>query len=371
MVFRGQATAWLRGVSSGPGYDLDMGKGGARLSISLVTAIVTTGVALASPTATGAPQLARIVYESGGRLFAIAADGSDRVKLTNGVRPHRPGYGDYTPDYSPDGSRVAFVRVTRSRRVGVRIRVEVMNADGHARHVIRSSSKNSYEFDPQWSPDGHHLALVRFTERRRSFTSSIVVRRDDGSHRRTIERIRLTSRNRAFAYVLEPSWAPDGERLVFTKSRIDRHGDFRSSLVSITKSGTGREPVAHDASSASFSPDGSRIAFASTRDRHGRECGSDECYFHGEIYVGDADGRHQRRLTDTLADEGEPDWSADGQRIVFSSQRESSGREPPRQLFSITPTGACLVRLTHGERGSSAPAWEPNAALSSDPGACQ
>jgi TolB protein len=347
-----------------------MGKGGARFCILLVMAIVTTGAALASSTATGAPQLARIVYESGGRLFAIAADGSDRVKLTSGVRPHRSGYGDYAPDYSPDGSRIAFVRVTRNRQVGVRIRVEVMNADGRARHVISSSGKNSYEFYPQWSPDGHHLALARFTERRRSFTSSIVVRRDDGSHRRTIERIRITSRNRTFAYASEPSWAPDGERLVFTKSRIDRHGVFRSSLISITKSGTGRELVAHDASSASFSPDGSRIAFASTRDRHGRECGSDECYFHGEIYVADAGGHHQRRLTETLADEGEPDWSADDGRIVFSRQRESNGREQARQLVSITPTGSCAVLLTSGKADSTAPSWEPNAALSSDPGAC-
>ncbi len=347
-----------------------MSKEGVRPYTRLAVAIVIAGAILGSASATGAPQLARIAYASDGRIFTIAADGSGRVRLTNGVKPHRYGYGDFMPDYSPDGSRIAFVRAVKVHGSGERIKIEVMNADGTARHVISAGDGRSFELTPRWAPDGHHLALARLVEGDNRFASSIVVMRDDGSHRRTIERVRLGPHSRTLAYVWQPTWAPDGERLIFTRIRINRHGNLRPSLVSIAKGGTDREPVARDASSASFSPDGARIAFASIRNRHGSECSSDECYFHGEIYVANADGSHPRRLTDTLADEAEPDWSADGERIAFSRQREADGREQPQQLFSITPTGACLVRLTDGAAGSSAPAWEPNAALSSDPGAC-
>jgi TolB protein len=329
--------------------------------------MVATAAVLSSPIAAGAPQLARIAYASGGRIFTIAADGSGRVRLTDGGKPHRSGYGDFMPDYSPDGSRVAFVRATKAHGSGERIKIEVMSSDGTARHVISSSDDRSYELTPRWAPDDRHLAVTRFVEDDNRFTSSIVLMRDDGSHRRTIERVRVGPHSRRFAYVWQPTWAPDGEHLVFTKAHLDRHYSFRPSLISITKRGTDRDLLVHDAIWTAFSPDGSQIVFASIRDRHGSECGSDECTFHGEIYVADSDGTHLRRLTTTLADEGEPDWSADGQRIVFSSEPDSDG---PLQLFSITTTGACRVRLTKGKAESTTPSWEPDAGLSSDPGAC-
>ena len=40
-----------------------------------------------------------------------------------------------------------------------------------------------------------------------------------------------------------------------------------------------------------------------------------------EIYVMDADGRNQRRLTNNPASDHAPSWSPDGQRIAFMSQR--------------------------------------------------
>jgi Tol biopolymer transport system component len=346
-----------------------MRKGGVQICCGLAAVIATTGATLTASIATGAAPLARITYESNGRILSIAADGSDRRRLTNGVKPHRVGYGDHSPDYSPHGSRIAFWRAIKVNRFGVRTRIKVMNASGHDRQTLSASGAHSYELDPQWAPDGRHLAFTRYAERNRAFTSSIVVMRDDGTHRRTIGRVRVGPHAHRLIYIGEPVWAPDGKHLIFTKTRLDRRAFYRPSLVSITKRGTGRHLVARNAASASFSPDGSQIAFSSTKDRHGSEC-YEECTYHGEIYVANADGSHSHRRTDTFANDQAPDWSADGQRIVFSSQREPNGRDRPAQLFSITPTGACRVRLTHGASGSSAPDWEPSPTLSSDPGGC-
>jgi Tol biopolymer transport system component len=60
-----------------------------------------------------------------------------------------------------------------------------------------------------------------------------------------------------------------------------------------------------------WSPDGTKIAFVSNRD------GNDE------IYVMDADGQHQTRLTDNKAGDYYPTWSPDGQKIAFISDRDS------------------------------------------------
>src|SRR6266480_2474158 len=63
------------------------------------------------------------------------------------------------------------------------------------------------------------------------------------------------------------------------------------------------------ATEPAFSPDGSRIAFTSTRDGQ------------AEIYVMDADGTSPARLTNSPGADGDASFTADGQSVVFHSQR--------------------------------------------------
>jgi WD40-like Beta Propeller Repeat len=105
------------------------------------------------------------------------------------------------------------------------------------------------------------------------------------------------------------------------------------------------------------------------RDRNGTTCGSDECRYNGELYVMDGSGANPRRLTHNRGDDGAPDWSPDGARIAFTSNRnfpDGAGLE----LYSIRPDGGCLTWLTNGTPESTAPDWRPGAGQSSDPGSC-
>ena len=58
--------------------------------------------------------------------------------------------------------------------------------------------------------------------------------------------------------------------------------------------GSDRRLLVRDASSPSWSPDGSRLAYISVGDRNGQTCDSDLCEFRGELYVARADGDRRR-----------------------------------------------------------------------------
>src|SRR5437016_11604719 len=68
------------------------------------------------------------------------------------------------PQVAPDGSRVAFVRVTvNEKRDGYDTSVWVVAASaGEAPHRLTGGNRDS---SPRWSPDGKYLAFVRVTER--------------------------------------------------------------------------------------------------------------------------------------------------------------------------------------------------------------
>jgi uncharacterized protein YjdB len=82
---------------------------------------------------------------------------------------------------------------------------------------------------------------------------------------------------------------------------------------------------------AAFSPDGSRIAFASNRDGN------------FEIYVADADGGNATRLTTTAANETEPAWGPDGAWLAYQS--DASGAP---QIWSMGADGSGQRALTQG-----------------------
>jgi Tol biopolymer transport system component len=313
-------------------------------------------VALGARPAAAAP--ARIAFSTGNDLYTMLADGSARTQLT-ALGPGRSAYG---PAWSPDGSRLAFSSETESGAS----RIWTVASDGAgAGPLTPPLPRHSLEYAPTWSPDGTSIAFARLAFMRDSLRTSIVVTDTDGGQERTVRSALL----RRLGFFAPSGWAPDGSTLLFTRSFLDRRGYFKPSIYSIGADGGGERLIARAAEDGSYAPDGSRIAFSSVRDRNGTDCGSDECSYRSELYVMRADGSGMKRLTRTKAREQHPVWSPDGARIAFSSDRNYPAGENP-ELYSVEPDGGCLTWLTNGSLGSSSPAWEPGASLSSDPGAC-
>ena len=85
-----------------------------------------------------------------------------------------------------------------------------------------------------------------------------------------------------------------------------------------------------------------QIAFTSRRDGN------------SEIYVMEADGGNQQRLTENRSNDWFPSWSPNGKRIVFSSDRD---RPSGFDIYVMDADGGNPQRLTNNPRTDAHSAW--------------
>lgn len=115
----------------------------------------------------------------------------------------------------------------------------------------------------------------------------------------------------------------------------------------------------------SYSPDGKKIAFTSIRDAYPisklsaedkKRLEIDTAYF-AEIYIMDADGSHQTRLTSTPGYDGGPFFSPDGKRIIWRRFDESGMKA---DIYTMKLDGSDVQRLTTFDSMSWAPYFHPS-----------
>jgi TolB protein len=146
------------------------------------------------------PDGSRVVFvlgqsETSGDVYVVSVRGERLDRLTRlGPRVGRP----YSPLYSPDGTRIAYLLAGS---------LVVMNADGSAQTVLARFAERDFPSSLAWSPDGRTIAYARLRlggDRRGS--GIYIVDADDGELRRLTREIDSN-----------PEWSPDGERIVFQR----------------------------------------------------------------------------------------------------------------------------------------------------------
>ncbi len=144
--------------------------------------------------------------------------------------------------------------------------------------------------------------------------------------------------------LMSPSWAPDGQRLVYVSFTRGRPEVYIQNIVTmkferiVAFKGINSAPV--------FSPDGSKLALTLSKDGN------------PEIYILDLATKNLTRVTRNYAIDTEPAWMPDGRALIFTSDR---GGSPQLYRISVNeqgPTGRAR-RLTfegsYNARGAVSP----------------
>ena len=144
----------------------------------------------------------------------------------------------------------------------------------------------------------------------------------------------------------DPSWSPDGSRVVFTAPRSGSNALFTIPVPPHGEAVPLMPYVAGSDSVPAWSPDGKHSAFV--------RAPSDGCGVRGEVWVVNVDGTGARPLVALSGDERHPTWSPDSQSIGFSSDVADPGNY---DLYTVRADGTQRVRRTSDAEDDVGSSW--------------
>ena len=312
---------------------------------------------------------ATIFYVSDDTLYRIPASGGEVAKVLADVG------GSIT--FAPDGRRFAFVRNSNGGTT-----LMVANTDGSGERVLAARKRPEFlnPDGPAWSPEGSFIACWVGVIAKGSTMSMIGFDVTTGEEKRITDQKWDEIGGR-------PTWLPDGSGLVVSAnkgtdsaiwqvpyppgeaSRITSDPLYQYLDLDVTSDGknvvtikfasrsslwvmpegnpSAAKPITsgehHSYRHISWTPDG-RILYASS-------IGTSR-----DIWIMNGDGRNAKQLTANAGVNLQPQPSADGRYVVFSSNRANQGAF---NLWRMNIDGSNPVQLTNG-RGEVQPVCSPD-----------
>ena len=226
-----------------------------------------------------------------------------------------------SPQWSPDGSRIAYVSFERRKPI-----VFVHNLlDGTRTVLANFEGSNSA---PSWSPDGKRLAIVLTKDG----TSNLYLIGVDGSGL-----VRLTT---SLSIDTEPSFSPDGKYILFTSDRAGGPQIYRMRADGIGDA----ERMTFEGNynvTPRYSPDGKSFIFIHRNEGH------------FNVAVQEIASRQMQILTGGGLDQS-PTFAPNGKMILYASEVKGRGI-----LAAVSSDGRIKQKITAQSGDIREPAWGP------------
>ncbi len=291
------------------------------------------------------------MFDDDSAVMIVGADGSG-LRVVVDANPGLNFRDGFYADVSPDGSSIVYTSCQYTSEISeYRTREGVIERDYYhyeigtvaidGTQVRRLTENENIDHYPTWSPDGRRIAYFSSSSDPSPLLVLQVMSRD-GSHIREVGWWHLEQAEGVPDDVdgvdfssLVPVWSPDGEHVAlvvveYSEEKYDRGEDHGRAVYAIEVDGTEIDRVSEIVSTASWSPDGSRLAFAELR-REGvflvtvASDGSESIEVAKITLGGDRFANRYGSWIDNLS------WSPDGAHIMFQCD-----------------VGICIVNLESG-----------------------
>ncbi len=251
-------------------------------------------------------------------FYVIQTDGSSLRQVFRDVDYNN---ASYSPDLSPDGSRIVYTtarhRINVPGAISPNFQIESSRLDGSDRR--RLTDNDSLDTAPAWSPDGQRIAFVKLSFGAEE--SGLYTMAADGSDVRRIVYFKD-------AFILHhywvPVWSPDGKTIAFMGN-----SGLGNALYTVEADGSGLRQLYPDlrvtepgefpgsvGGPLAWSPDGQEIAFLYSYTKNASGFARTT-----ELYVIGRDGDGLRRIREIAgqAVRGSLEWSPDGAKILLAA----------------------------------------------------
>lgn len=255
-------------------------------------------------------------------IFLVRVDTTSLARITTPPQYH---FGDVAPRFSPDGKSIAFARC---------ISEDVQDLFLYS---LDTGELKQITFDSaaiaglDWMPDAKSIVFAS--------------RREDGSG---LWRVNLTGGEPYGIAAADPGTSYESPSIAKGGSRLTYvHRNANVNIWRLFKPrgfpGLRARPAVfttHWDSQPDISPDGDRIAFASTQSGH------------REIWVADTDGRNQAQITMDDGGAKAPKWSPEGTELAFQWTRNGQ-----TDIYLVSAEGGPPSRLTKSPSEDTVPVW--------------